>query len=157
MDLSVDSPWARQLVALRTQISDMLKSEIESMPGRVRRLLRPRPSKEIRPGATLDAGDVTEVETLIEFVGACRNFGDELAISEMTHRTYSELQQYLDTTNPTLLDGLRHAGADDRAFRQSQVDESARFCGKAFSKDYASLLSKASEVAASSEHKTAKA
>lgn len=157
MDISIDTAWGRQLAALRAQISELLKSEIESMPGRVRRLSRPRPSKEIRPGSTLDAGDVAEVEALIEFVGACRNFGGELAISEMTQRTFSELQQYLDTTTPALLDGLRHAGEGDRAFRQSQVDAATRFCGKAFGKDYASLLSKASEVAASGERNAARA
>lgn len=156
MDLSVDSVWSRSLAALRTQISELLKSEIESTPGRVRRLLRPRPSKEIRPGSVLDLGDIAEVEGLIEFVGACRNFAGELAISEMTQRTFSELQQYLDVTSQALLDGLRHAGEGDRTFRQSQVDASVRFCAKAFGKEYASSLSKASGVAAASERKAAK-
>ena len=49
LDLPVDSTWGRALGALRAQIADLLRSEIESMPGRVRRLLRPRPSTEIRP------------------------------------------------------------------------------------------------------------
>ena len=47
--LPVDSTWGRALAAQRTQISDLLRAEIGSMPSRVRRLLRPRPSKEIRP------------------------------------------------------------------------------------------------------------
>jgi len=104
----------------------------------------------------LDLGDIAEVEGLIEFVGACRNFAGELAISEMTQRTFSELQQYLDVTSQALLDGLRHAGDGDRTFRQSQVDASVRFCAKAFGKEYASSLSKASGVAAASERKAAK-
>ena len=32
------------------------------MPGRVRRLVRPRPSKDISPGAMLDAHEVAETE-----------------------------------------------------------------------------------------------
>ena len=38
----------------------------------------------------------------------------------------------LDSGTRALLDGLRHAGDDDRAFRQSQVDAAVRFCAKVF-------------------------
>lgn len=119
------------------------------MPGRARRLLRPRRSSEIVRGATLDADEVANVEALIAFVGACRNVAGELAISEMTLRTYHEVQQYLDTGTQALLDGLRNAGDNDRAFRQSQVDAAVRFCAKVFGQDYAALITKAAEVAAS--------
>jgi hypothetical protein len=43
LDLAVDSPWGRQLAAIRSEVSGALRMEIESTPGRVRRLLRPRP------------------------------------------------------------------------------------------------------------------
>jgi hypothetical protein len=147
INLAGDSPWSRKLAVVRTEISNMLKAQIESMPGRVRRLLRPRAPKDITPMSTLDAGDVEEAEALIEFVGACRNFASELAINEMTKRTYTELQHYLETGTQTLLDGLRHAGDHDRPFRQSQVDAAVRFCRKVFGQDYASQLAKAAEVA----------
>jgi hypothetical protein len=155
LDLSADSAWGRQLVAIRSEIADMLKAEIESMPGRVRRLLRPRKSSEIAPGSVLDAGDVADTEALIELVGACRNFGSELAIGEMTLRTYNELQQYLDTSTQALLDGLRGGSDSDRPYRQSQVAAAVRFCAKVFGKEYASLLTKAAEVAGNSERKVA--
>jgi hypothetical protein len=156
LDLSGDSPWARQLAAVRSDVSSALKTEIESVGGRVRRLLRPRPSNEIARQSELDADEVAETEALIELLDTCRTHASELAISEMTLRTYSELQQYLDTGMPTLLDGLRHAGEADRRFRQSQVEAAVRFCAKVFGREYASLLSKAAEVAATagSERKT---
>ncbi len=69
----------------------------------------------------------------------------------MTTRAHGELQQYLDTGTKTLLDGLRSAGPADRPFRQSQVDAAVRFCAKVFGRDYASLLTKAAEVAAQSK------
>jgi hypothetical protein len=99
---------------------------------------------------------VAETEALIGFVGACRNFAGELAISEMTLRTFQELQQYLDTGTRTLLDALRGAGDADRPFRKSQVDAAVRFCARAFGKDYASLLAKAAELAVNAERKAAK-
>jgi hypothetical protein len=155
--LPIDSTWGRALAAQRTHISDLLKSEIESMPGRVRRLLRARPSSEIRSQSVLDPDDVAETEALIEFVGTCRNFAGELALNEMTQRTYSELQQYLDGTTRALLDGLRHAGIADRRFRQSQVDAATRFCGKAFGADYAVMLGKAAEVASAPQRQLKRA
>ncbi len=154
LDLPIASTWGRSLGAIRASLADLLRSEIESMPGRVRSLLRPRPSAEIRPNAALDPGEVSEAEALVGFVVACRQFANELAVSEMTQRTFSELQKYLDQDMPALLDGVRHAGAVDRAFRQSQVDAAVRLCTKVFGKDYAALMDKAAQVAAGSMRKT---
>jgi hypothetical protein len=155
LDLPADSAWGRALAAQRTQISDLLRAEIESMPDRVKRLLRPRPPTEIRPHSMLDADEVDEAEALLDFVGSCRYFAGELAVNEMTQRVFSDLQRYLDGGTRALLDGLRHAGASDRSFRQSQVDAAIRFCGKVFGHEYAALLAKAAEIAAGAERKSA--
>jgi hypothetical protein len=155
LNLAVDSAWGRQLAAIRAEISSMLKWEIESAPGRMRRLLRPRPASEIASGAMLDSGDVADTEALIELVSACRNYAGELAISEMTTRCFNELEHYLDTGARTLIDGLRGAGHADRPFRQSQVDAAVRFCAKVFGQDYASILAKAAEIAAQHKRKAA--
>jgi hypothetical protein len=153
LNLDVDSPWSRQLAAARAEISDLLKRQIESTPARVRRLLRPRPAGEIVPGAALDSEDVADTEALIELISVCRNYAGELAVSEVTKRCFHELEQHLDTGTPALLDGLRVAGPADLRFRQSQVDAAVRFCGKVFGQEYASLLTKAAEVATHRERK----
>jgi hypothetical protein len=157
LDLSGDSQWGRQLAAIRSEISNLLKSEIESMPGRVRRLLRPRPVKEIAPNSALDYGDVAETEALIGFAEACRKYASELAINEVTQRTHTELQRYLETSTRAMLDGLRNAGEADRRFRQSQFDAAVSFCAKVFGSDYAAMLTKAGSIAANSERKAARA
>jgi hypothetical protein len=160
IDLSDDSAWSRRLTAIRTDVSNMLKAEIETTPGRVRRLLRPRPAKEIPFGTVLDATDVSEVEMRVEFVSACRNYASELAVNEVTMRSYSELQVYLESGTKVLLDSLRHAGDADRPFRQSQVDAAIGFCKVTFGTDYAGLLAKAAEIAAqaaTAERKSARA
>jgi hypothetical protein len=147
MDLSVDSAWSRQLTAIRADISGLLKTEIDSTPGLVRRLLRPRPAKEIAPGALLDVKDIDEAEMRVEFVGTCRHYAGELAVSEVTARSYSELTLYLETGTKVLLDSLRVAGDADRPFRQSQVEAAIRFCRIVFGGEYSGLLTKAAEVA----------
>lgn len=156
LDLVIGSPWARQLATMRSEISRMLAAEIELMPGRVRRLMRPRPVKEIVVNSVLDPDEVAETESLIGFVAACRNYASELAINEVTQRTFVELQKCLDSGIRTLLDALRESGDAERPFRQSQVDAAVRFCGKVFGGEYASLLAKAAEVAThSGERRTA--
>lgn len=157
IDLSGDSPWGRQLAHIRSDISDLLKSEIESMPGRVRRLLRSRPQEEIRPGSMLDISDVSETETLVEFVMACRNYARELAVSEITQRASSELQQYLEANNPMLIENLRRAANAERPFAQSQFDAAVRFSAKTFGKDYAASLARAGGTILKGEPKAAKA
>jgi hypothetical protein len=62
-------------------------------------------------------------------------------------RSYTELQNYLETVTKLLLDGLRQADDTDRLFRQSQMDAAIRFCRTVFGADYAGLLGKAAEIA----------
>jgi hypothetical protein len=157
MDLSGDSPWARQLAAVRSEVSELLKSALDGVPGQVRRLLRVRPVKEIAPNSKLNPDDVADAEAGIELVSVCRNYAGELALSEATLRAWSELQNFLDTGTTALVDGLRSAGAADRSFRQSQIDAAVRFCAKVFGPEYAALISKAADVAAKGEQKKAEA
>lgn len=148
MDMMAESPWSRQLAGIRAEVSNLLKSEIETTPGFVRRLLRPRPAKDIGPGTLLDSIDVNEAEMRVELICTCRRYANELAVNEAAMRVYSELTLYLESATKGLLDSLRHAGDADRAFRQSQVDAAIRFCRIVFGSEYAGLLAKAAEVAA---------
>jgi hypothetical protein len=147
LDLSVDSAWSRQLAAIRSDVSGLLKPEIEVTPGSVRRLLRPRPAKDIAPESLLNVIDVDEAATRVGFVVACRNYAGELALSEVTLRAYTDLTQYLETGTKVLLDSLRVAEDGDRPFRLSQVEAAIRFCRTVFGGEYAGLLAKAADVA----------
>ena len=87
LDLSVDfaverASWRRSAA----DVSTLLKAEIETTPGRVRRLLRPRPAKEIAPGSLLDALDVDDAETRVDFVCSLPHYASELAVNEVTTR-----------------------------------------------------------------------
>ena len=157
LDLSSDSPWSRQLSAARAEVSKLLQAEIENLPAQVRRVLRPRTARETGSNATLDAGDVAEIETRLVLAATCRNYAGELAVSEATRRVHSELQNYFDTGTQVLIDRLRVSPPEERSFRQSQVDAAIRFCAKMFGADYASLLAKAADVAAKGEQKAARA
>jgi hypothetical protein len=157
LDLRQDSSWGRQLASIRADISNGLQSEIDSVPGRVRRLLRQRADKDIPAGAKVDATEVDEVAALIDFVAVCRTYASELAINEVTLRTYSDLQQYVEHATEALVQSLRGGDAKARAYRQTQVAAAIRFCNVLFGHDYASLMSRAAENAVTGERKPSRA
>lgn len=157
LDLRNDSAWGKQLTSIRADISNALQSEIDSVPGRVRRILRQRAEKDIPPGARIDTTEVEETVALIDFVATCRNYASELAINEVTLRTYSDLQQYVERSTEQLVQSLRAADHKVRAYRQQQVQAAIRFCQVLFGDDYASLMSRAAENALTGERKSSRA
>src|SRR3954469_21413314 len=157
LDLRNDSPWGKQLASLRADISNALQSEIDSVPGRVRRLLRQRADKDISASARLDPSEVDETADLIDFVAVCRTYASELAINEVTLRTFSDLQHYVEHSAEALVQSLRGGDSRARAFRQQQVKAAIRFCEVLFGHDYASLMSRAAENALSGERKSTRA
>jgi len=156
LDLRNDSTWGKQLTSIRAGISGALQSEIESVPGRVRRLLRQRPDKDITPGAHIDSSEVDEAAALIEFVAVCRTYASELAINEVTLRTYSDLQHYVEQATEALVQSLRGGEGRVRAYRQMQVNAAIRFCDALFGSDYASLMKRAAENAVTGERKSSR-
>jgi hypothetical protein len=157
LDLRNDSAWGRQLASIRADISSALQSEIDSVPGRVRRLLRQRTDKDIAAGTAIKPGDVDETIALIEFVAVCRTYASELAINEVTMRTYSDLQHYVEQSTEALVQSLRGSEGKGRAYRQMQVAAAIRFCDVLFGADYASLMSRAAENAMTGERKSSRA
>lgn len=153
LDLRNDSAWGRQLASIRADISSALQSEIDSVPGRVRRLLRQRTEKDTATGSKIDPADVDEITALIEFVAVCRTYAGELAINEVTLRTYSDLQHYVEQSTEALVQSLRVSEGRGRAYRQMQVAAAIRFCDVLFGADYASLMSRAAENAVTGERK----
>ena len=156
LDFRSDSAWGRQLAAIRADISSALQSEIDSVPGRVRRLLRQRTDKDIAAGASFNSGDVEETTALIEFVAVCRTYASELAINEVTMRTYSDLQHYVEQSTEALVQSLRGSDGKGRAYRQMQVAAAIRFCDVLFGADYAALMSRAAENAVTGERKSSR-
>jgi hypothetical protein len=157
LDLRQDSAWGRQLASVRAEISNTLQSEIESVPGRVRRILRQRSDKDIMAGARIDGSEVDDAAALIDFVAVCRTYASELAINEVTLRTYSDLQQYVEKATEALVESLRAGDLRARGYRQMQADAAVRFCEALFGREYASLMSRAVDSALTAERKSSRA
>ncbi len=157
LDIRKDSAWGRQLAAIRVEVSSALQTEIDSVPGRVRRLLRQRPDKEIAAGVRLDPIEIDETAALIDFVAVCRTYASELAINEVTLRTFSDLQHYLEQATEALVESLRGAGGKTRPFREAQARAAIRFCQVLFGSDYAALMERAADQALNGDGKPARA
>lgn len=157
LDMRNDSAWGRQMAAIRVEISSTLQSEIESVPGRLRRLLRQRPDKDIAPNAAIDPAEVEEVIAMIGFVAVCRTYASELAINEVTLRTYTDLQQYVEKSTEALVQTLRAGDLRVRDYRHMQCQAAIRFCQVLFGQDYAALMTRAAEQAMVVERKPKKA
>ena len=121
---------------------------IESTPGHVRRLLRPRPVKEIagRFGRSTHRrerrGDAGRIRGRLPQLRqrACGQRSDPAQLIR-------NCKHYLETGTKVLLDALRHAGDADRPFRQSQIDAAIRFCRTCLALTMPGLLAKAAEIA----------
>ena len=157
LDLRNDSTWGKQLTSIRAEISNALQSEIDSVPGRVRRILRQRADKDISVTSRVDSTEVDDAAALIDFVAVCRIYASELAINEVTLRTYSDLQQYVEQSTEALVQSLRSGDLKTRPYRQRQVQAAIRFCELLFGHDYASLMSRAAENAVTGERKSSRA
>jgi len=155
LDIRSDSAWGKQLAAIRAEISNSLQSEIDGVPGRVRRLLRQGPDKDVTTANRIDPVDVEETAALIDFVALCRNYASELAINEVSLRAHTELQHYVEKATETLVESLRTHDQKVRAFRLMQMKAAIRFCEVMFGPDYATLMSKAAEMARPVERKAA--
>lgn len=90
---------------------------------------------------------------MIDFVAICRTYASELAINEVSLRAYNELQQYVEKATETLVESLRTHDQKVRAYRLMQMQAAIRFCTVLFGPDYASLMSKAAEMARPPERK----
>jgi len=88
---------------------------------------------------------VEEIAGLIDFVALCRTYASELAINEVTLRTYSDLQHYVEQSTEALVQSLRNERG--RVYRQQQAKAAIRFCEVLFGTDYAALMSRAAENA----------
>ncbi|MFO1109154.1 MAG: hypothetical protein U1E61_08235 [Bradyrhizobium sp.] len=155
LDLRNDSAWGKQLASIRADISNSLQSEIESVPGRVRRILRQRADKDLAAAPKIDMSEVEETAGLIDFVALCRTYASELAINEVTLRTFSDLQHYVEQSTEALVQSLRNEKG--RTYRQQQVQAAIRFCEVLFGTDYAALMRRAAESAVVGDRKPAKA
>lgn len=148
LEMAPDLPAAKRTGLLRARMAQILKPEIETLPGRVRRILKSRPPA--RPGSAegLDTHEIASIEAGLDILLVAKSQAAELALNEVTLRVFSDLQTFLDAGVNPLLDGVRTMVGEDRAFRLQQLDAAVKIAHRVLGATYATLLAKAVDVAA---------
>ena len=99
--MAPDLALARRLGVMRSRMAQLLQPEIETLPARVRRLLKARPAGAGRRPEELDDYEVASVEAGLDILLVAKSHAAELALNEVTLRVFSELQSFLDAgVNP---------------------------------------------------------
>lgn len=147
LDLRAETTWGRQLAGIRRDIAAALHGEIDAVPGRVRRLLRPRADRDISPSTRLDPIEIDQTAALVGLVTACRAYAGELAVSEVTQRVFTELRQDVERATTALVEQVKTGDGRARGFRRDQLAVAVRFCAPLFGADFAALMARAAEHA----------
>jgi hypothetical protein len=146
VNMAGDGPWQKRVAKCRAELSRLLSSEIEPIPGTMRRLLRTR-QRDDYAAQPITEDVVQEVEAKLDILTVARNCAAEIALNEVTLRIFTEIQGYLDPTLTTLLEAIKASPDVDRALKISQIEAAVRFSARIFGASYAQLLQKAADVA----------
>jgi len=149
--------WMKRMGAARSRMAQVLRPELEELPGRVRRILRAPWYRELDGGGAFDAGEFAAIEAGLDLLVIAKDHAAELALNEATLRVISRLAAFLEASLRPLLDGLRGSVGDDRAFRLQQLEAAVRIARRVLGAEYATLLQKAVDVAAAEVRPLARA
>jgi hypothetical protein len=155
LDMAPDLACAKRLGVMRARMAQLLRPEIETLPGRVRRILKARPP-DATGRETIDPLETASVEAGLDILLVAKSHAAELALNEVTLRVFSDLQGFLDAGVNPLLDGMRSMTGGDKAFRLQQLDAAVKIAQRILGATYAALLAKAVDVAAGERRPAAK-
>jgi hypothetical protein len=147
IDLKSDQVWTRRLGHSRGKMGEVLRTQVETLPMRVRWILKAQPEDGPKNDSLFDPQEILSIEIALDLLALARANAAEFAMNEVTLRIHNDLQAFLDSGLNPLLEAMRTAPAEHRAFRIQQVDAGVRMAAKVFGANYASLLQKAADVA----------
>jgi hypothetical protein len=156
LEMAPDLACAKRLGVMRARMAQLLRPEIETLPARVRRILRARPADASGRAEPLDPLETSAIEAGLDILLVAKSHAAELALNEVTLRIFTDLQGFLDAGVNPLLDGMRSMTGEDRTFRLQQLDAAVKIAQRVLGATYAALLAKAVDVAAGERRPAAK-
>ncbi len=142
IDLPQDGPHARKLAALRAEMAECVRSDLQDLSPRVRRLVRPREKER-----GFEDHEVTRLVADIDLLLIARSYAEEIALNALSGRVYGEVKDLLDTGIPQLMERYRAAGEKQKPDLHERLKSIARVSAKIFGEEYAQTLTKAISVA----------
>lgn len=138
--------WRNMLAAQRRRASEILSSDVQNIPGAVRRALRTRRREGERRTAPSEEA-IQEAEHAVRSMVALRPYRGELAMNELLGNVISQVENYIEVVNGAILQDLRTATGPDRDIAHAELDAAVRINTIVFGENYAQLLKRSGEVA----------
>ncbi|BCJ90289.1 hypothetical protein IZ6_10240 [Terrihabitans soli] len=142
IDLPPDGPHARKLATLRSEMAECVRSDLQDLSPRVRRLVRPRDKER-----NFEEHEVTRLLADIDLLLIARSYAEEIALNALSGRVYSEVKDLLDTGIPQLMERFRAANEKQKPDLRDRLKSIAKVSAKIFGEEYAQTLTKAISVA----------
>ncbi len=142
IDLQADGTHARSLAALRREMAETVRSDLQDLAPRVRRLVRPRAQER-----SLEDHELVRLESDLDLLLIARSYAEEIALNALSGRVFTEVRDLLDTGTPQLLERFRGADEKTKPVLRARLTAIVGVSAKIFGSEYANLISKAVDVA----------
>jgi hypothetical protein len=142
IDLPPDGPHARKLAQLRAEMAECVRSDLQDLSPRVRRLVRPRDKER-----GFEEHEITRLLADMDLLLIARSYAEEIALNALSGRIYGEVKELLDTGVPQLMERFRAADEKQKPELRERLKTIAKLSAKIFGEEYAQTLTKAISVA----------
>jgi hypothetical protein len=146
VDIDGASEWRKRLSSLRARVSDALSTEVERIPGAVRRVVRSH-RRDRAHGLPAPEEDIVEAEYAVRLMTALRPYREELAVNELLATVVGQIENYIEAVNKVLLEDMRDAVGHERQLAEQDLDAALRINAVVFGENYAALLKRSAENA----------
>jgi hypothetical protein len=137
--------WHKRLSAQRKRASEILSAEVQTVPGAVRRAMRPRRREGERPQPVSD-DDVEEAVYSVRLMVGLKPYRGELAVNELLGTVTGQVEKFIEATNTAILHELRTASGADLDVARHTLDVAVRINTVVFGEDYAALLKRSGDA-----------
>jgi hypothetical protein len=142
IDLLPDGPHSRGLAALKREMAEGVRTDLQDLSPRVRRLVRPRDKER-----SLEDYEVARLVADLDLLLIARSYAEEIALNALSGRIFSEVRELLDTGTPPLIERLRVVDEKSKPALRARLASIVTISAKIFGSEYAALMSKAVDVA----------
>jgi hypothetical protein len=142
IDLPADGPHARKLAQLRAEMAECVRSDLQDLSPRVRRLVRPRDKER-----AFEDHEIARLLADMDLLLIARSYAEEIALNALSGRIYGEVKDLLDTGVPQLMERFRAADEKRKPDLRERLKSVAKVSAKIFGEEYGQTLTKAISVA----------
>lgn len=146
VELESASDWRKRLAAHRRRAAEILSAEVQTIPGAVRRAMRPRrrDGERIQP---VPEDDVLEAEYAVRLMVGLKPYRAELAVNELLGTVTSQIEKFIESANEAIIHEQRNTTGDGLDVARRDLDIAVRINTIVFGENYAALLKRSGEVA----------